>query len=134
MLTLHAHCDRFDLAAVYGPVLPPMWMLLQHQATAGPSFAFRTEEATVAVGGYVPWAAAGCWELWFHATPEAAPHMVLLIRLARLTLAALPHSDPRPVEAAVVTPAGARLAHALGLRPVGAAHGIEVWRSVCRDC
>lgn len=128
MLTLHA-ATRFDLAEVYGPQLPHVWALIAHQAGQGLAFAFRAPGgAAVCVGGYAPWTAFGVWEAWFHAAPAAAPHMLSFVRLARLTLEALPQNDPRPIEAAVRTRAGGRLAAALGFRRVGAVGGVEVWR------
>lgn len=128
MLTLDA-ADRFDMAEVYGPVPPLVWSLLCHQLGAGLSFAFRLPSgAAVAVGGYVPWTARDCWELWFHARPEAAAHTLGLVRLARLTLDALPHCDPRPVEAAVMTLAGQRLARAIGMERVAVIGAVEIWR------
>jgi len=128
MLTLHA-AHRFDLAEVFGPLPPQMWAAIAWQASQGLAFAFRDATgAAVCVGGYVPWERFGVWECWFHASPAAAPHMLAFVRLARLTLDALPQSDPRPVEAAVRTRAGARLVSALGFRRVGGAGPVDVWR------
>lgn len=128
-LTLHA-AHRFDLAEVYGPRPPQEWAAILWQAEQGLSFAFRDATGRAqCVGGYVPWERFGVWECWFHAAPTAAPHMLSFVRLARLTLACVPHSDPRPIEAAILTRAGARLVAALGFRPVGTVGPVEVWRS-----
>ncbi|MFD2030232.1 hypothetical protein ACFSKM_07840 [Ancylobacter dichloromethanicus] len=51
-----------------------------------------------------------------------------VLALARLTFADLPHSDPRPVETIVRTPAGARIARLLGFRRALAIDGLEIWR------
>lgn len=128
-LTLHA-ANRFDLAEVYGPRPPAEWAAILWQAEKGITFAFRDAAGRAqCVGGYVPWPAFGVWECWFHAGPQAAPHMLSFVRLARLTLSCLPQDDPRPIEAAIVSPAGARLVAAVGFRRVGSVGAVEVWRA-----
>ena len=75
-LTLHA-ANRFDLAEVYGPRPPAEWAAILWQAEKGMTFAFRDATGRAqCVGGYVPWPAFGVWECWFHAGPQAAPHML----------------------------------------------------------
>lgn len=126
-LTLHAPCGRADLGEVFGPVSVDLWTVVTHQVELGPSYAFRTSDGrAVACGGFI--ALGDCWECWFHAAPAAAPHMLAFARLARLTFAELPHADPRPVETIVRTPAGGRLARAMGFRLVLSLDGIEIWR------
>lgn len=128
-LTLHA-AHRFDLAEVYGPQPPHVWAAISWQAERGLTFAFRDVNSVAqCVGGYVPSLELGCWECWFHAGPHAAPHMLAFVRLARLTLDVVPHSDPRPIEAIVRTRAGGRLARAIGFHPVGAVGAVQVWRA-----
>lgn len=126
-LTLHAPCGRADLGEVFGPVQVDVWTVISHQVGLGLSYAFRDAGGrAVACGGFIP--LGDCWECWFHASPEAAPHMLAFVRLARLTFADLPHSDPRPVETIVRTPAGMRIARAMGFRLALALEGIELWR------
>lgn len=127
-LELCAPCGRTDLAEIYGACVPLLWVCATRQLELGPSFAVREREtgAALFVGGFVP--LADCWEAWFHAHPAGAPHMPALMRLTRLTFSVLPQSDPRPLETAVRTRAGARIARALGFAFAGSAGGIEIWR------
>lgn len=127
MLELAAPCGRADLADVYGRCAPLLWVAATRQLDLGLSFAGRDETGTAMfVGGYIP--SVDCWEAWFHARPEGSSHMREALRLTRLTFAALPHSDPRPLETAVSTRAGARIARALGFAFVGGNGAIEIWR------
>lgn len=126
-LTLIAPCSRVDLGEVYGDLSPFVWAVACRQIALGPSYAITGADGrALFVGGFVPMSEA--WECWFHAAPEAAPHMLALRRLARLTLQDLPQSDPRPVETVVRTPAGARIAAMLGFKKVLVADGLEIWR------
>ncbi|WAC26332.1 hypothetical protein [Ancylobacter sp. SL191] len=126
-LILTAPCSRVDLGEVYGDLSPFVWVVACRQIALGPSYAISGPDGrALFVGGFVPMAEA--WECWFHAAPAAAPHMVALRRLARLTLLDLPQSDPRPVETAVRTPAGARIARMLGFRQVLVTDGLDIWR------
>lgn len=126
-LTLHAPCSRVDLGEVFGEVSPFAWTVACQQLATGPSYVVRDGSArALACGGFIP--LGDTWENWFHAAPAAAPHMRAVVRLARLTFADLPHSDPRPVETIVRTPAGARLARLLGFRHAITVDGLELWR------
>ena len=119
-------CDRADLAALFCPCPPLVWACAVRQLELGPCFAVRDADRTLMTGGFVPM--PDYWEAWWHVAPIAAPLLLPALRLVRLTFAALPQADPRPVETAVRTRAGARVARALGFHRVGTAGNIEVWR------
>ncbi|CAA0096200.1 Uncharacterised protein [Starkeya nomas] len=126
-LTLHGPCTRVDLAEVCGELDPRLWVAFCRQLELGPSYAACGDDArALFCGGFIP--TGDAWECWFHAAPDAGRHMLELHRVARLTLADLPQSDPRPVETIVRTPAGARIARLFGLRRVIAIDGLELWR------
>jgi hypothetical protein len=115
-LVLRSPATQSDLAACAGTTTMQVWAMARVQVRLGPSWALRTQAgATVACGGYVahPSPSGDLCEGWFMASPEAARHMLAVVRAIRLT--GVPDGYRRRI-VFVSTAAGRRIAEMCGFR------------------
>lgn len=134
----------FDVAATSGGKGWATWRLMREMWMHGDAFAFHVAGKLVATAGLYPLqptltevlagypqllealqpGAPGTAEVWFSPGPAAGPHMLGIVRHARLTLSAAPY---RRIVCICTSSQGARFARLSGLR-FSARHELgELW-------
>lgn len=114
---------RLDLADCARPGPYVIWRVLQRQLQMSESRAVRVDGVAIAVLGLVPHGKEA--ECWFMASPEAANHMLVVIRTMRLTLATF---DYDPVYTVVRPGAGHRISRLAGFVPDQQVNNLEIFR------
>jgi hypothetical protein len=111
-----------ELALCLERTTPFVWHYSKIGLERGPSWAVHHKGQILACIGLAH--CDGLFDGWFVVRPEAKGHMLALVRQIRLTLA---HTPYRPIRVITETTAGARIARAVGLVPVGTTDKLEVF-------
>lgn len=106
-----------ELAQLCGARSRLQWAVARDMWAEGQTFVVRAGDIPLLLGGFYP-LGGGAAEAWFNVTPAAAPHMLALIRVVRLTMRA---SGYREIVTIATSVAGERIARAAGFTLFGEA-------------
>ncbi|MEQ9247329.1 MAG: hypothetical protein RLO21_15195, partial [Nitratireductor sp.] len=109
-LRIQSPANLIDFAELVQARSRLMWSVAREMYDGGETWSVRHDDALLMVGGLYPFDPE-TGEAWFCAAPEAAPHMLSLIRAIRLTLW---RSRYREIVTLVQSDAGRRIARAVG--------------------
>lgn len=110
-LVVTSPATLLDMAELVGATTPLLWAVAREMHRSGDTWAVHDAGGRLLMlAGLYP-LGAGVAEAWFNVRPEAAAHMLAIVRGMRLTLDA---SHYREIVTIVRTPAGAQLAKLAG--------------------
>jgi hypothetical protein len=122
-LTIETPATILDVAELSGAISPLMWAVAREMWANGQTWAIRVDDELVGIAGIYP-LQPEIGECWFNVKPQAARHMLAIVRAIRLTIR---ESRYREIVVACDTPAGVRIARSAGFSFHAATQNGEVW-------
>ncbi len=121
-LTVSEPASLFDMADLGGATTRLHWAVVREMWRGGETMAIRHGNQLIGVFGLYP--IDGGAEAWFNVAPDAASHMLDIVRLIRLTIISRRYPE---IVVLCTSKAGRRIARLCGFHFVETVENGEIW-------
>lgn len=123
-LTVSEPASLFDMADLGGAATRLHWAVVKEMWRGGETMSIRHGEQLIGVFGLYP--IDGGAEAWFNVSPGAAPRMLDIVRLIRLTIISRRYPE---IVVLCTSKAGSRIARLCGFHFVESVENGEIWHA-----